>query len=379
MAGPITLGLGVGTSYYQHSTSTTSPQDFQSRLIEPLIRFDRDTDRSRILVEARRRLDLYSGEDLGQTLGGTRQVADHAELQLRQTWSENARLDAGGSFLSSSDALDVDQPTLAVQSPFQEWGGNVGANLGRVQGSYRARGWSYDNPLLLDATAHNWAVRVLPVRRTEDTWFAGWRQGEQELESRTALGSQVGSVGFRRPLGPGISAEAEAGASEVSYADGSSAVGPEAAFALDGPEGGRTALSARVQFERVFPTTFSARASRGFGDGQMWLSAESLVDVEGGYYRYPTFVRHVGVGFLDTLGRATVIGFEASTGHVRPYLVAGPTAEIVQASGWLARRVRPWLTGRAGCSYLNQTEDGVSGALSFRRVRVDAALIALRP
>jgi hypothetical protein len=111
----------------------------------------------------------------------------------------------------------------------------------------------------------------------------------------------------------------------------------------------------------------------------MWFTGQSLVDAEGGFYRYPTFTRRVGVGFEDTLARATVIGFEASRGSLRPFHTDEPRADVVQASGWLARRVRPWLTGRAGCSYLSQTGDGASGALSFRRVRVDAAFTALSP
>jgi hypothetical protein len=74
-----------------------------------------------------------------------------------------------------------------------------------------------------------------------------------------------------------------------------------------------------------------------------------------------------------------VIGFEASRGSLRPFHTDETRAEIVQASAWIARRVRPWLTGRAGCSYLKQSGDDPSGALSFRRVRVDAALTALSP
>ncbi len=110
-AGALSLGLGVGTSYYQHSASATSPLEFQARSLEPLIRLGRETARSRVLLEARRRFDLYSGADLAQIAGGTRQIADHAALQLRQTWSERNRLDADGSFLRSRDLLDIDQRT----------------------------------------------------------------------------------------------------------------------------------------------------------------------------------------------------------------------------------------------------------------------------
>jgi hypothetical protein len=379
MAGPIALGLGIGTSYYQHSASTISPLEFQSRSLEPLIRFDRDTERSRILLEARRKFDLYSGPGLGQTFGGTRQIADHAALHLRQTWSERDRLLVDGSFLRSRDVLDVDQRTLALQSEVAEWGGNAVASLGRVEGAFRARGWSYDAPDLHDALARSWTIRVLPVMRAESAWFLGWHERELVTASQTAVRSHVAATGFRRQLWPGVSAEAEAGASEVAYADGGRRSGPEAAFGLESSTGGPNALSARLQVERAFPATLTARASHRVGDGWIWLSGESLVDAEGGFYRYPTFTRRVGVGLQDTLARATVIGFEASRGSLRPFHTDETRAEIVQASAWIARRVRPWLTGHAGCSYLKQSGDDPSGTLSFRRVRVDAALTALSP
>ena len=379
IAGPVALGLGVGTSYYQHSSSAISPLEFQSRSLEPLIRFDRDTDRSRILLEARRRFDLYSGPALGQTLGGARQVADHASLHLRQTWSERDRLLVDGSFLRSRDVLDVDQRTLALQSEVAEWSGNAAATLGRVEGAFRTRGWSYDAPDLHDALARSWTVRVLPVMRAESGWFLGWHERELVMGSQTAVRSHVAAAGFRRQLWPGVSAEAEAGASEVAYADGSRRSGAEAALDLLSSTDGPNALSAHLQFERAFPATLTARASHRVGDGWIWLSGESLVDAEGGFYRYPTFTRRVAVGFQDTLARATVFGFEASRGSVRPFHIDETRAEILQASGWLARRMRPWLTARAGCSYLKQSGDDPSGALSFRRVRVDAALTALSP
>jgi hypothetical protein len=377
IAGSLGLGLQMGTSFYQHSDAATSPLQFQGRSLEPVIRFDRENGRSHVQLEARRRFDLYSGAALPEPLGSANQISDHAALRLHHDWSERDRFDADGSFLRSRDVLDIDRRTLALQSEAAEWGSNVSANLGRLEGAFHARGWTYDDPQLVDAVARNWSGRFFPVQRTAGAWFLDWHQRELVQGTQTALASRVAAIGFRRGLGPGASAEVEAGASRVTYADGGRSSGAEAALGISSPTEGLIALSAQLQFESAFPATLQARASTRVANGRLWLSGQSLVDAAGGFYRYPTSTRSVGMGFADTLGRATVIGLEANRASLRPFQVSAPTADVFQTSAWLVRRMRPWLSGRLGCAYLSQNGDGSSSPRPFRRMRVDATVTVL--
>jgi hypothetical protein len=376
-AGSLGLGLQMGTSFYQHSASETSPIDFQGRSLEPVVRFDRDNGRSRLLLEARRRFDLYSGSELPQPLDGGSQTSDHASLLYRQLWSGRNRLDADGSFLRTRDVLDLDRSTLALQSEVSEWASNVSANVGRLEGEYHARGWSYVDPLLDDAVAHSWGARFIPFRQASSAWFVGVHERELVVASQTAISSRVAALGLRRGMGQGVSAQVEVGGSRVSYADGGRGSGAEAALNITSPADALFAMSTQVQVETAFPTTLLANLSMHVANGRIWLNARSLVDGMGGFYRYPTFTRGMGLGMADTLGRATVVGVEANRANLRAFHVQAPTADVFETSAWLERRMRPWLTGRIGCAYLSQNGDGSSSARAFQRMRVDAALTML--
>ncbi len=377
VAGSFGLGLQMGTSFYQHTSSETSPLDFQGRSLEPVVRFDRDNGRSRLMLEARRRFDLYSGSSLPEPLGGGSQTSDHASVLFRQMWSQQNRLDADGSFLRTRDVLDIDRSTLALQSDVAEWASNVSANVGRLEAEYHGRGWSYADPLLDDAVAHSWNARFIPVRQASSAWFLSVHERELDVAGQTALSSRVAAIGLRHSVGQGMSAQVEAGGSRVSYADGGRGSGAEAAFSMTGPTDAILAISAQLQVETAFPTTFLSTVSTRVANGRVWLTARSLVDGMGGFYRYPTFSRGVGLGVSDTLSRAMVIGLEANRANQRAFHVYAPTADVFETSAWLERRMRPWLTGRLGCAYLSQNGDGSTSARPFQRMRVDATLTML--
>ena len=193
----------------------------------------------------------------------------------------------------------------------------------------------------------------------------------------TTVESDVAAAGIRRSLGAWLSAEAEGGVSGVSYAGASRQTGAEAGMQLKTAAGGPYDVSMRWQVEQVFPPTLIGRVSRGVGVGRIWLDGESMVDVEGGYYRDPTYTHRLGLGAQDTLARATVIGFEASYVDLRPLTGTAAPAQLVRTSGWLARRLRPWLTARLGCAYFEQTGGGTVGVPSFSTLRLNAAVSTL--
>jgi len=277
----------------------------------------------------------------------------------------------------SKDALDIDQPIPYMQSQVTEWGGSVGASLRRFEASYSGRGWHYQDPLLQDASSHGWALRVLPIQRATSDLFINWRGRDLVSGAVTTVESDVAAAGIRRSLGAWLSAEAEGGVSGVSYAGASRQTGAEAGMQLKTAAGGPYDVSMRWQVEQVFPPTLIGRVSRGVGVGRIWLDGESMVDVEGGYYRDPTYTHRLGLGAQDTLARATVIGFEASYVDLRPLTGTAAPAQLVRTSGWLARRLRPWLTARLGCAYFEQTGGGTVGVPSFSTLRLNAAVSTL--
>ena len=377
IASPLSLGLEAGSTYYEHRAEPTAPLQFQGHSLEPILRYNRWTDRTRVWFEARRRFDLYSGAPVVTGPGNTLQTADHLNLLLGQTWSERGRLDASGSYVRSKDALDIDQPIPYMQSQVTEWGGSVGASLRRFEASYSGRGWHYQDPLLQDASSHGWALRVLPIQRATSDLFINWRGRDLVSGAVTTVESDVAAAGIRRSLGAWLSAEAEGGVSGVSYAGASRQTGAEAGMQLKTAAGGPYDVSMRWQVEQVFPPTLIGRVSRGVGVGRIWLDGESMVDVEGGYYRDPTYTHRLGLGAQDTLARATVIGFEASYVDLRPLTGTAAPAQLVRTSGWLARRLRPWLTARLGCAYFEQTGGGTVGVPSFSTLRLNAAVSTL--
>ena len=377
MASPLSLGLEAGSTYYEHRAEPTAPLQFQGHSVEPILRYSRWSDRTRLWFEARRRFDLYSGAPITSGSNGTLQTADHFDLLFGRALSENNRVDASGSYVRSKDALDIDQPIPYMQSQVTEWGGNVGASLRRFEASYNGRGWHYQDPRPQDASSNGWALRFLPVQRATSDVFINWRGRDLVAGGLTTVESDVAAAGIRRSLGAWLSAEAEGGMSGVSYPGTGRRTGAEAAMGFSTVAGGPYDVSMRWQVEQVFPPTLMARVSHGVGDGQIWLDGESLVDVEGGYYRDPTYTRRLGLGVQDTLARATVVGVEASYVGLRPLIGHAAPAELVRTSGWLARRLRPWLTARVGCAYFEQTGGGTVGVPSFSTLRLNAAITTL--
>jgi hypothetical protein len=377
IASPLSLGLEAGSTYYEHRAAPTAPLQFQGHSLEPILRYNRWSDRTRLWFEARRRFDLYSGAPIASGPGGTIQTADHFDMVAGRTWTEQNRLDVSGSYVRSRDVLDIDQPIPYLQSQVTEWGGSVGASIQRFEASYSGRGWHYQDPLLQDAMSHGWTLRFLPIQRATSDVFINWRGRDLVSGSLTTVESDVAAAGVRHSLGAWLSAEAEAGMSGVTYAGADRQTGAEAGVGLKTEAGGPYDVSMRWQVERVFPPTLMARVSRGVGDGRIWLDGESLVDVEGGYYRDPTYTHRMGLGVQDTLARATLVGFETSYVDLRPLTGHAAPAQLVRTSGWLARRLRPWLTARVGCAYFEQTGGGTVGVPSFNTLRLNAAITTL--
>ena len=189
-----------------------------------------------------------------------------------------------------------------------------------------------------------------------------------------AVRTHLAAAGIRRAFAPELTGELEVGASEVMFGDGTRQDGPAVIVKLHGPGLDPGPVRAELSVQRNYPSAAVVGVNRSFGPGQIAARWESLVDMEGGVFRNPNLTRRLVAGAQDTLLRANVLGLEASYARTRPFRLEGKNAEVFAASGWLVRRLRPWLSGRGEYSYLWQTSEGGSPASTFHRVRVGASL-----
>jgi hypothetical protein len=114
----------------------------------------------------------------------------------------------------------------------------------------------------------------------------------------------------------------------------------------------------------------SRGARRAPAGARVVVRGESLVDVEGGIYRDPNFTRRLAIGVQDTmLSRSTELGLEMSYARTRPLRLGAPEADLLRASSWAVRLLRPWLAGKAACPYLRQPGFGHRGVSDFRQGR----------
>ena len=116
--------------------------------------------------------------------------------------------------------------------------------------------------------------------------------------------------------------------------------------------------------------------SRTQGSGRVTGGGE-FVDVEGGIYREPNFTRRLAIGVQDTmLSRSTVLGLEMSYARTRPLRLGAPEADLLRASGWAVRRLRPWLTGKAAAAVSRLPDPNCRGSPN-RNDDVSAAHLCL--
>ena len=360
-------GLAVGARFDDHRTAAGPPAEFVTTTVTPQLGFTGGPGDWMVQALARRRFEFQGSAYRPPSRAGM-PAADLATLQLGRAWSELSQVMVESRYERSRDLLDVDDRTVFVAGDARRWSGSAQASLARTEGEYHTDGWSYATPGVEDARASSWSARFLPVQHREDAWFVGWNQRELELGGSMAVRSRMASVGVRRRLSPLLTGELEVGPADLEYGDGARQRGPALIVGLHGPAAGDPTLATQWRLERNLATAVSAEINRRVGDGRAWARGESLVDVEGVVYRMPTLTRRLILGAQDTLARSFVLGFEASCTRTAPLHYAGAEISSVRASGWMERRLRPWLTGRGACSYLGQTGIGEKGAPAFRRV-----------
>jgi hypothetical protein len=372
------LGMRLDRNY----PPTGQPRDTVFGTLLPQLGLDGGTRTTRLQMTG----SSLFGYWFGPSLQGTEQrflsldrVSDRASLRAGSAWSLSDSLSVGGHYLRSHDPFELGAWSALTVADVREWNAWGRGSLWRLEGAYRIDDWSYQAAGEEDARAIAWSASVLPVRRRYDAWLVGWRERRLGLRSVASVVSHAAVLGYRRMLAQSLWVNCEAGVGDVRYSDGIHQTGMTAGLTLGGADASPEGLMPRLHIWQDVATNVTIEVAHRLGDGRVSLRWESLADVQGGIYRDPTFIRQLVIGARDTLARSMVLEFEGSYGHTRPFHFVGPETEIVRASGWLVRRVRPWLIGHGGCSFLRQGGVGTPSEPVLRRVRLEVALAAYSP
>jgi hypothetical protein len=370
-AGIWTPGLGLGVRLDRSATGPLPSRDFFVRTVTPQIAFANAAGGWDLRLDAARRHEFYTREGFAP---GNRAV-DHAGLHLAREWSETGRIAIDGRYDRTPELLDVPERTAYLAGDAAYWDGAAFASVGRIEAEGRSRGWKYSDRAADDAASTAWSARFLPVLSPEGAWFVAWHDRRLDLGPRSMAWSRAATVGVRRRLTPLLTGEMEAGGAQTVFGDGARRRSPTLRFALRGAAGDQDLVTS-VTLEHDLATAVSAEIGRDLGDGRAWARGESLVDIEGGIYRYPTVTRRLTVGAQDTLARSMVLGCQAICTRAAPLHFAGVRTQAVRASAWLTRRLSPRLTGRGEWSYLQLAGRAGPGVTPQRVARLDLSVTA---
>lgn len=374
--------LVIGSRFDQDRGQQQTPRGTLIGILEPQLGLDAGAGPTRLQVYARSLIGLQPEGtllDAARRTSSYDRISEHAGLRVGRTWSETGGFSFGGHYVRTHDPLESGDWSALAVSDLMQWNGWARGSLWRAEGEYRIDGWSYSTPGLSDARAPSWSASILPIRHRQDAWLVSWRERDLQLESSTSIRSRMATLGYRRLLSPLVRSQIEIGAAETDYLDGTHERAPAVSIVLSAAREDFPAFTPSIHIWRDFATNVTAEAARGLGAGRLSLRWESVTDVEGGIFREPTHVHRLIFGAQDTVARATVFQLEASYGWIQPFHALGPQTQIIQASQWITRRMRPWLLGRSGISYQYQAGSGNESVPLIRRVQWDVALTAHAP
>jgi hypothetical protein len=375
-AGTLVPDVALGARFDDRRADTGLPADLAAGVLAPQLTFESGSWASGFGLAARRELVFYRppAPDASHRLVIDR-AADEASLHGRRAWSDDAGVALDARYARTHDVMSALDRSVLLDTDVTQWEGSAAGSIGRAEGDYGVRAWSYAAPRLRNAVALHWSAAVLPVRRPEDAWLAGWRQRQYQIGDSWAARARMAFIGYRRLISPQVSARIDVGAADVQFGDQTPQRGPAVTLMMGPPETAGGGLTSELQLQRELPAGWRVEASRVLGDARLTALWRSGLDVEGGSEREPSLTRRLAIGVQDTLTRSTVIGFDSSFARTRPLYLGTAQADNLRVAGWLARRVRPWLTARGGYSYVRQWSFGPGTAPAFRRIRVDAALL----
>ena len=370
-------GLFVGTRYDFVRTDGTPMEWAGKGVLAPRLGVTSSTEHSQMSLMLRRQyaFEPTISSNLGSLRG--RAVSDDAAGRADRTWSEGVWISADARYLKSRDLLEPGQSLAATGAELATWGGSALGGLPWADAAYTIRGASYPAPGIRDAYVIQWNTAIVPVRKDANAGLVNFRQRQINLGSYRYWQSRMLTAGLRRGLGPGFAAQLEAGQGQVVGVDGAGHIGPAVVLSASGWGRRDAPVIGEVIVQQYAAPHVAVRIQRGYGDTRIWARAESMTDVEGGKSPGLRRVRRFGLGIEDTLARATVLGAEGTYTLTRLFDEVQTPVTLARASGWMARRIRPWLDLRVTGSYLfDQRPDPIDPALIpiVHRLRFDAGL-----
>ena len=337
--------------------------------VTPQLGFSRRAEYAHYDAEARRRFDSLRG-DLSP-----RPASDVARLSFVGATSENTGWDLNGAYYRSRDPLDQDPRFTASPGTTQTSRGSAHVSLWRGEATYEAQNHDNTAPDLADAWSQSGSASIYPLRTPQGAWLVTGRYQDWTVDRVRTLSAVTGLTGYRRYHTPTFSSEVQLGA--VSLDDGTQGFGnPQFAWSL-GVEGLAAALGlpfdSRLRVGRDVSTNGRAEIWRDVGGLKVTAGYSRTVEAEGGRFSTPAIRDYASLG-MENSRLPVTLTVDGSYGRSKPRAGDGRPLEIVRASGGLSRALRPWLTGRAGYSYLWQRDLG--GGNDFHRNRAELSLTA---
>lgn len=377
--GQFTPVLTVGSYFEDRRTPVDVP--FRSRRVTliPEVGYLAGDEGTLVRFYARRRFTVDPRDPLHADAFSSGNTTDHAALSGRRTWSDLHGASIAAGLSRSPDLIDDPGRLVGVPGAQTRWYAGGRVSRWRLEGGYRAEAWRG----YLDVNRHNglrltWDASFLPIHRRDTALLFGWRQMQIQLGPYTGVRSRMVVAGYRRALSPLLSGLIEVGASDVELGDGSRWRGPAVVLGARGPRFDEGYASGTVTLQPGLPASAQARVNRPFRGGRVDLRWESALTGEAAIGFQPNLTRQFVLGGEDTLSVANVLGGEVGYGWARPLRSPGPTWTVLRLTGWLERRMRPWLSARAGASFLDFRTTEAGRPSPVRRLRIEAQ-VAVHP
>jgi len=335
--------------------------------VTPQVGFSRHAAYARYDAEAHRRFDSLDGDV------SPRPANDVARISFLGSSSENLDWELNGSYYRARDPLDQDPRFTASPGITQTSRGLARLSLWRGEAIYEAQNHDNTAPELADAWSQEGTATIYPLRTPQGAWLVTGRYQDWTVEQVRTLTAVTGLTGYRRYHSPTFSSEIEMGAVSLrTPADGTQ--DPQFAWSV-GVDGLAGALGlpfdSKLRVGRDVTTNGRAELSRDVGGLKITAGYTRKVEALGGRFSTPAIHDYASVG-MENSRLPVVLTLEGSYGHSKPR-EGGDAIETMRASAGMSRALRPWLTGRAGYSFLRQRD---LGGTEFRRGRAEVSLTA---
>ena len=311
----------------------------------------------------------------------------------RRTDAPNSRLDLAGVRFNHQptqfDELDLRARYVQTVDPIDFFRGQVVArgNVSSAQTEdrldfLRAGGWisynrwDYADAASADGSAIDYSASLYPVNNGSNRLALEFRHQELEVGGAVSLLANFQTANYRRRHTQTTRTEIKVG--RVQFEDieqPGTQVNPAVSFEYRAAGGDRP-WEALFRIADDIATTFHGGVDYGFGGRALSVAYETTLDAQGGVYKVPTLTNQSVLGAADTLSSGQIFEVAGSYAQTRPLHGAEPKVDVWRASAVVWSPLGPYLTGRLGWDYMNQTAPSGGTATEFDRNRYSLAVVA---